>query len=447
MPLTETEETIMIVAKFGGTSLADADAIRNAVNILRDNPERKYMVVSAPGKRFGEDIKVTDLLYQVYEAAENGRDYMPALRLVQERFEQIAADLDIELDLDREFEMIIARIEEKPSRDYLASRGEYLNAKVISAYLGWPMIDAANTIFFDSRRRFDEAATYPVLRRAMRRAEHAVIPGFYGGIGRDEICTFSRGGSDVTGAIAARAVKADVYENWTDVNGLLTADPRVIPEAKTMEWISYRELRELSYMGASVMHEDTVLPVRTAGIPIHICNSSDPSAHGTWIVSGMPDHVKKRGISGIAGKTGFSNLQIEKVMMNVEIGFGASVLRIIAEHGVSFEHMPTSMETMSVLVSTPQLDHCRDEILKEIDDELHPDRIFIEDGIALIAVVGEGISNTGAAARILQVIADADISIRMVDASFGELIVIVAVPETDYQRTVRALYDGLKKDM
>ncbi len=437
----------MITAKFGGTSLADGNAVRNAVSILKADPERKFVVVSAPGKRFDDDIKVTDLFLHIYRSASAGEPYDLYLAAIMERFDGITEELQIDLDLSAEYKKIERHIKEDLSRDYLASRGEYLNARIISAYLGWPLIDSANVVFFDENGRLDEAATYHALRRAMKKAQKAVIPGFYGSDRDGNIHTFSRGGSDVTGAIVARAGHADVYENWTDVDGLMTADPRVIPEAKTMEWISYRELRELSYMGATVMHEDTVLPVKSAGIPIHICNTKNPSAHGTWIVSGMPDHVKKRSISGIAGKTGFSNIQIEKVMMNTEIGFGATVLRIIANHGVSFEHMPTSMETMSVLCSSESLDGCRDEILQEIDTELQPDRIFIEDGIALIAVVGEGISNTGAAAKILQVIADADISIRMVDASFGELIVIVAVPEEDYRRTVRALYEGLKDKM
>ncbi len=431
--------------KFGGSSLADADQIRKACAIIEAEPSRRYVVVSAPGKRCKEDIKVTDLLYAVYDEAEAGHDIGEALNRVAVRYQEIIFDLGITFNLDHEIARIRTIMETTPSREYIASRGEYLNARIIAAYLNWPFADAADFVLFDEKHRFMEKETYKKAAEVLKGMEHAVIPGFYGVNVKGEVCTFSRGGSDITGAIVARAVKAKLYENWTDVSGMLTADPGIVENPQVIDWISYRELRELSYMGASVLHEDAVFPVKGAGIPINIRNTNRPGDPGTMIVSGRPSSIRKRVVTGIAGKKGLSNIQIEKSMMNAEVGFGVSVLSVIANHGVSYEHTPTSIDTMSVLVASKELDHCRKEVLAEIDKAVHPDRIFIEDGIAIVAVVGEGLSrNVGFGAKLLGIIADAGVNVRMIDVGFSELNIIIGVDQKDYEKVFRAIYKGLE---
>lgn len=431
------------VVKFGGTSLADASQIRKACAIVREDPQRRYMVVSAPGKRYGDDIKVTDLLYQLYDAAVNGKETEPILHQIEVRYQEIIDDLDIGFDLQYEMHLIRMSLK-KPDQEYLASRGEYLNAKIIAEYMEWPFVEAGDHVFFDEEHHFMAALTYASMAEALNSLEHAVIPGFYGRDRKHHIRVFSRGGSDITGAICARAVHASVYENWTDVNGMLSADPRIVDHPKRIEEVSYQELRELAYMGASVLHEDAVFPVRTAGIPINIRNTNEPENPGTMI---RPAHTPENGkheVTGIAGKKGLSNIQIDKAMMNTEVGFGAKVLEILAEHHVPYEHTPTSIDTMSVIVSTADLENCRREILAEINEQLKPDRVLIEDHIALVAVVGEGIARKpGFAADVLKAIADAGINVRMIDVSFSELNVIIGVDEKNYEKTIRAIYEEM----
>ena len=430
--------------KFGGTSLADAQMIKRCADIVLADDSRRYVIVSAPGKRSADDEKVTDLLYALYSENELHHDTEPILRRIMERFENIVHDLSVDFDLDSEFDVIRENLEKGASRDYFASRGEYLNAKIFAAYIDRPFVDAADLIRFYDNRLLNEHQTYRDTAEMLDEILYAVIPGFYGCDQRGRITTFTRGGSDVTGAIIARAVGADLYENWTDVDGIMSADPRIIDNPKKIDVISYRELRELSYMGASVLHEDAVLPVRKVGIPIQLRNTMNPEAAGTMIVSRTPPGVVKHAVTGIAGKKGFSNLQIESVMMNSRIGYGAKVLEILADNGVSYEHTPTSIDMINVIAETSYLEKNRNNIVMEIDRQLHPDRIFIEDGIALTAVVGEGISgNVGVAAKVLQCIADAGISIRMVDAGFSELNILIGVSENDYERTLQALYRGL----
>lgn len=434
----------MKTVKFGGTSLADAAMIRRCAEIVRSDKERRFVVVSAPGKRNAGDTKITDLLYHLHDSRKDTAEADRTLEVIRSRFETIAEDLGIQIDLDRDFRQMKENLEDDDSADWYASRGEYLNARIFAAYLGWPLIDAADLIRFRQRHVLDEEKTYANVERVLKDVTHAVIPGFYGKNRNGNVTTFSRGGSDVTGAIIARAVKADIYENWTDVNGVMSADPRVIDNPKKVQCISYRELRELSYMGASVLHEDAVFPIRNTGIPIQIRNTMDPENEGTMIVYRYPVDMKKHAVTGIAGKKGFSNLQIEMAMMNSQVGFGAKILEIIASHGISYEHTPTSIDIMSVIADTEGLEKHRVQILNEISEAYHPDRLFIEDGMALVAVVGEGIStNVGIAARVLQSIADAGINVRMIDAGCSELNIIIGVNESDYEKTIHALYDGL----
>ena len=432
------------VAKFGGTSLADAERIRHAADILRQDPSRRYVVVSAPGKRYPGDEKITDLLYALDAERKNGEDTDGLVRQIFSRFQEIAADLGIGLDLAAEQEAFEKELAGDCTTDWIVSRGEYLCAKIVACYLGWPFVDAARMIRFRQDGRLEEALTYASARSVLEDMEYAVIPGFYGAGPNGRIMTFSRGGSDVTGSITARAVQADLYENWTDVSGIMSADPRIINDPKRIRWISFRELRELSYMGASVLHEDAVFPLKNTGIPIRVCNTMAPEEEGTMIVSRYPVDLVNHPVTGIAGKKGFSNLQIELAMMNSQVGFGAKVLQIIAENGVSYEHTPTSIDIMSVIAETQAFEPCRNRIMQEIDNTFHPDRMFIEDGMALVAVVGEGIStNVGVAAKVLKSISEAGINVRMIDAGCSELNIIIGVNETDFEKTIRALYDTL----
>ena len=438
----------MKVVKFGGTSLADADAIRHAASIIKSDPDRRYTVVSAPGKRSSEDIKITDLLIRLYEETQAYKDSTKTLGLIEQRFADIVAGLGISFDLKKEMDKLERSLQDDPGREELLSRGEYLNARIIAAYLQWPFVDAGLLIRFGSDHRLDNAKTDEQIRKVLTGMEHAVIPGFYGCDPDGNIVTFSRGGSDVSGAVVARALKADLYENWTDVSGIMSADPRIIADPRRVDWISYRELREMSYMGATVLHEEAVFPVRDAGIPIQIRNTMDPDAEGTMIVSVLPKEARKHTITGIAGKKGLSDLYIEKAMMNAEVGFGAKVMNIIAGYGVPYEHTPTSIDTMSVIVETESLEPWRNQIISEIDKQLKPDRIMIEDGIALVAVVGEGLwQNTGFAAKMFSILSEAGISVRMIDASFSEMNIIIGVNSADYEKTVRVLYSGLQEYM
>ena len=434
------------VVKFGGTSLATADQIRKAVDIVRADPARRYVVVSAPGKRSGSDTKVTDLLYSCYDKAVRGSSYEETLRQIESRFSDIIDSLGVSFDITEEMSILRAHLETAPLKDYMASRGEYLNAKIIAAYLDYPFIDASETIFFREDGSLDDEKTYRILGDRLNALPHAVIPGFFGVLPNGEIHTFSRGGSDVTGSIAARSVHAALYENWTDVSGMLSADPRIVDDPRVIEKITYTELRELSYMGASVLHEDAIFPVRKAGIPINIRNTNRPQDPGTLIAPSVEKSTRK--VTGIAGKKGFSGILVEKSMMNARVGFTSRLLQILAEHGVSFEHCPTGIDTISIIVSTDQLKPVRDDLLKHIQKELEPETLLVDDGFAMIAVVGRGmVSTKGTAARIFKALADSDVNIRMIDQGSSELNIIVGVDEADYETAIRSIYHEMESLM
>ena len=383
-----------------------------------------------------------------YDAACAGEDFLPTLREIRQRFADIIAQLQLQVDLTADFKTITSHLCSVPQRDYMASRGEYLNSKLLAAYLGVPFIDATQMILFHTDGSFDVEASNTTIARKLANVERAVIPGFYGTLPDGMIHTFSRGGSDVTGSIIARAVGADLYENWTDVSGVLAADPRIVENPRIIDYITYRELRELSYMGASVLHEDAVFPVRQANIPINVRNTNRPSDSGTFIVSTLPPNVHKRKVTGIAGHKGFSSVYVEKSMMNGEIGFVAKLLNIFVSYGISFDHCPSGIDTVSIIVSTSALVHMRNEILHEIETQLHPDKVSIEDDLALIAIVGQGmISTKGTAAHIFHIIADANINIRMIDQSSNELNIIIAVSETEYELAVQSLYHAVERAM
>jgi len=432
------------VVKFGGSSLASAAQIKKAAAIIRSDEARCFVVVSAPGKRDSTDIKITDLLYRCCDLAVAGLNFDEPLALIRDRFSEIITELGITLDLEAEMETIRAHLSENPQRDYMASRGEYLNAKVISAYLGFGFLDAARCVVFRDNGTFDAEVTNRNLSAALAHATSVVVPGFYGAMNDGTICTFSRGGSDVTGAIVARAVGADLYENWTDVSGMLAADPRIVHNPRSIDYITYQELRELAYMGASVMHEDAVFPVRKVGIPINIRNTNAPADAGTMIVPALPENYTGQRVTGIAGKTGFSSIHVEKSMMNSEVGFGATLLQILASHQIPFEHCPTGIDTISVVVGTDHLAPVRESVVEEISARLHPEIVKVEDNLAMIAVVGEGmVFSKGTAAGIFRAISDAGINIRMIDQGSSEMNIIIGVQEEDYACAINSIYQSV----
>ena len=430
-----------IVVKFGGSSLADAEHFRKVADIVKADPRRRFVVASAPGKRGDGDTKVTDLLYRCYDAAVAGGNWRSVLEQIRTRYADIIAGLGIEFDLDRELETISAHLAGQPSRDYMASRGEYLNSRILAVFLGFPFFDAAKLVRFTPEGAFDEEATNTLIGAALSDAENGVVPGFYGATAGGRAFTFSRGGSDVTGSLVARGVGAAVYENWTDVSGMLFTDPHIVPDPRPIEYITYRELRELAYMGASVLHEDAVFPAGKANIPINIRNTNRPADTGTWIVGEVPSNQRIPTVTGVAGKRGFCSVNIEKSSMNGEIGFGKKLLECFAECGLSFEHCPTGIDTMSVILNSAAFLEKKDAVTEKILTRLHPEYLSVEYDMALVAVVGHGmVASRGVAARIFRTVADAGVNIRMIDQGSSELNIILGVDGADLEETIRSIY-------
>lgn len=427
--------------KFGGSSLADAAHFRRVADIVRADPARRYVVASAPGKRNPDDRKVTDLLYRCYEKARAREDIRADFARIAGRYNEIIRGLGLDCDISGELAYIYDGINRHTGRDFAASRGEYLSALILAKYLKYDFIDAESVIFFGENGTFDSEKTHNALQEELKKHARAVIPGFYGMMPNGTIKTFSRGGSDVTGSIVAEAVEAELYENWTDVSGCLMADPRIVDDPKPIRTVTYRELRELSYMGASVLHEDAIFPVRAAGIPINIRNTNDADAPGTMIVAGTNEYDAKTVITGIAGKKGFSVITIEKDMMNAELGLGRKVLDVLEDNGISFEHLPSGVDTMSVIVPSNELAGRRERLIASINRVCRPDSIVCEDGLALLAVVGRGmVKARGTAARVFDAISNAGVNIRMIDQGSSELNIIVGVEEKDLELALRAIY-------
>ena len=429
------------VVKFGGSSLADANQFRKVYEIIKSDDERRYVVPSAPGKRFKDDIKVTDLLYKAYNA-QSEKEMTLTFNEIKERYQNIIDDLHLDISLEEDFKVIEKAFQEQIGEDYAASRGEYLNGKVLACYLGFEFIDAKDVIFIDSHGNYDAKKTDAILQERLAQVEYAVIPGFYGSLydGSNTVKACSRGGSDVTGAIVAKNGKVDLYENWTDVSGFLIADPRIVKNPDVIETITYKELRELSYMGASVLHENSVFPVRSEGIPINIKNTNKPEDPGTLIEESTchkPAHV----ITGIAGTKGFATVMIEKDMMNSEIGFGRKVLQVFEEHDLSFEHMPSGIDTMTIIVNTEEFIDKEQDILAGIHRVVQPDSIILESDLALIAVVGRGMkASRGTAARVFNALARENINIKMIDQGSSELNIIIGVRNCYFEPAIKAIY-------
>ena len=429
------------VVKFGGSSLASAEQFKKVGAIIRSDAGRRFVVPSAPGKRFDKDTKVTDMLYACYALAESGKEFGRELRQIEQRYQEIIDGLELELSLEKEFSLIRENFANKAGKNYAASRGEYLNGIVMANYLGYEFVDAAEVIVFHEDGSFDMERTIAVLGARLKDMKNAVIPGFYGALPDGQVITFSRGGSDITGSLVAAAIHADLYENWTDVSGFLVTDPRIVVNPEVIETITYRELRELSYMGATVLHEEAIFPVRKEGIPINIRNTNAPEDKGTLIVESTCRKPKYT-ITGIAGKKGFASLTIEKDMMNSEVGFGRKVLEVFEKNGISFEHMPSGIDTMTVFVHQSEFEEKEQKVLAGIHRAVRPDSVELESGLALIAVVGRGMrSNRGTAGRIFSALSHANVNVKMIDQGSSELNIIIGVKNEDFEPAIQAIYN------
>ena len=430
----------IIVSKFGGSSLADGNQFRKVKDILLSDNRRKFIIPSAPGKRNSKDFKITDLLYLCQAHIESSIPLDDVFNLISNRYKAIVYELDLSLDIENYLNEIKKDIENGASKEYAASRGEYLNGIILANYLDFKFIDAKDVIIFNKYGSLDNEATYKALKNTLSNYEKAVIPGFYGCDPLGNIVTFSRGGSDITGALVAASMNADLYENWTDVSGFLMADPKIVKNPMQIKKITYRELRELSYMGASVLHEDSVFPVRNAGIPINIKNTNLPSDPGTLIVKDMePDYNNP--IKGIAGKKDFTVISIEKAMMNSELGFCRKVLSILEQNCVSFENMPSGIDTVCVVISDSQLNNKIDILVDEIKRACNPDSIVVHPNMALIATVGNGMSsNKGVATKIFSSLSDSNINIRMIDQGSSEINILIGIENDDFEKGINSIY-------
>lgn len=436
----------MKVCKFGGTSMATAESIRQVESIIKSDPLRKYVVVSAPGKRFKGDTKVTDLLYAAAAEKEQFGIAGSAIEEIRDRFSSLAKELDIEIDIDKYVDEVEDGINSAETSDYAASRGEYLAAIVLAEKLGYKFIDAADVVKFKHDGTFDAESTNDLVKELMEITTGVVIPGFYGRMPDKSIKTFSRGGSDVTGAIVARGVGATIYENWTDVNGFMVTDPAIVKGARQIEVLSYEELRELSYMGASVLHPDSIFPVKEDRIPINIRNTFEPDNKGTLIISDTSAYPRNSTITGIAGRKGNTTISLKKAMMNSELGFGRRVLSVLERYGISFEHMPTGIDTMSIVITDRVLNGIEQKVLDDIKGKVNPDSIEVLHSLALIAVVGHGMANQmGTAAKIFVALYEAGVNVRMIDQGSSEMNIIIGVEEKDYETAVRAIYSAFFK--
>ena len=431
-----------IVTKFGGSSLADAGQFRKVKDILLLDEARQYVIPSAPGRRFKDDDKVTDLLYRCHKQKSAGEDYQDTFDLIAARYMDIAEELGLHVDLGAALDEVNEKIDAGANADYCASRGEYLNGLLLADFMGWRFMDAAEAVKFTADGAFDAETTNTLMAEKLSDGVPTVVPGFYGSYPDGTIKTFSRGGSDITGAIVARAVEASVYENWTDVSGFLMADPRIVPHPREISSITYKELRELSYMGASVLHEDAMFPVHKAGIPTNIRNTNDPSHPGTIISLNAPHDDLHPTITGIAGRKGFSVISIEKAMMNSELGFGRRMLEALEECNVSFEHMPSGIDTMTVFVHQSEFEEKEQKVLSGIHRAVSPDSIELESDLALIAVVGRGMrSNRGTAGRIFSALSHANVNVKMIDQGSSELNIIIGVKNEDFEPAIQAIYN------
>ena len=434
------------VAKFGGSSVADGIQLTKTKQIIEQDPDRRYVVVSAPGKRYESDNKITDILYLCKTHIEHNLPYDQLFQVVADRFMAVQINLGVKVDLLRYFDEIRENLKQNPSADYIASRGEYLNAVLVAAFLGYDFVDTKDLIKFDAKGKLLMTETDEAILAELEKHERAVLPGFYGSLPDGSVKTFSRGGSDITGALVARAMHADVYENWTDVSGFLMADPRIVKNPQQIRKISYKELRELSYMGASVLHEDAIYPARMANVPINIRNTNAPEDPGTMITGeseAYSDEGENRIITGIAGSKDFTVVALYKNMMSSERGFVRRILGILDDYDINFEHLPSGIDTVSVVMSNQAINGRIDEVLDEFRTRLRPDSVDVFENMALVATVGHGMSfRPGVSAKLFTALAEAGVNIRMIDQGSSEMNIIVGVENKDFETAIRAIYQA-----
>ena len=430
-----------IVTKFGGSSLADANQFKKVKNIISSNSDRKFVVPSAPGKRNSKDSKITDLLYLCHAHVDTGISLDDVFNHIKERYTGIVKDLNLDFNIEEHLSIVKKDLEDGASKDYAASRGEYLNGLILANYLGFEFVDAKDVIVFNEDGTLDDDATDEALKDKLSKVKNAVIPGFYGADKDGNIVTFSRGGSDVTGALVAKSINADLYENWTDVSGFLMADPRIVENPKPIETITYSELRELSYMGASVLHEDSIFPVRKSGIPINIKNTNRPEDKGTFIVKDSDLSQNPNIVTGIAGKKDFTVISISKASMNSELGFCRKLLSVLEQNGISFENMPSGIDTVCLVIAESELKKKQKAVLDGIKASCNPDSIEVHPGMAMIATVGRGMNKQrGTAARIFKALSEAEINIRMIDQGSSEMNILVGIENSHFEKGIEAIY-------
>jgi len=439
--------TDIVVAKFGGSSLADKDQFIKVKDIISSDKNRRYIIPSAPGKRHSRDHKITDLLYMCHQLASHGLNFDEVYNVVEDRYRGIRLGLELDLDIDGALGEIRKNIKEGASKDYSGSRGEYLNGLILSSYLGFEFIDPKDLIVFNERGQLEEERTEELIGKKLKDVSYAVIPGFYGARGNGDIVTFSRGGSDVTGSLIANGVKARLYENWTDVSGFLMADPRIVRDPKTIEFITYKELRELSYMGAPVLHEESIFPVKKDGIPINIRNTNRPEDTGTMIVDDSTEE-RPRKITGIAGRKDFTVINIEKALMNEEKGFLRKAISVFETNGVSIEHIPSGMDTVSVVAANTELNGKIGKIEEELRIYCNPDTISHDSNMALIAVVGRGMAKTkGISGKVFTALGNNDINVRMITQGSSKLInIIIGVDNEDFEKAMEGIYRAFENE-
>ncbi len=430
----------MKVVKFGGSSLADSSQFKKVKEIVEADKDRRYVVVSAPGKGKNNDHKVTDLLYMCYQLASHGLNFDEVYGIIKDIYKAICEELELTVNIDDILDIVHEDIRSGASRDYTASRGEFINGILMADFLGFKFVDAKELIVFDGDT-LDAIKTEDTIKEKLADIEYAVIPGFYGANAEGEIVTFSRGGSDVTGSLISNGVVADLYENWTDVSGFLMADPKIVKGAKTIEKITYKELRELSYMGAPVLHEESIFPVKKHGIPINIKNTNNPEDAGTLIINGE-DKESEHPITGIAGKKDFSVISIEKTLMNSELDFFRKLISVFETNDIPIEHMPSSIDSISVIVPTIAIAHKLSKVIEEIKIYCKPNSIVSQSNMALLAVVGRGMVRTkGVSGRIFTALAKSGVNIRMISQGSSEMNIIIGIENEDFESAIKAIYD------
>ena len=432
------------VVKFGGSSLADANQFQKVKNIIQADSSRRIVVVSALGKRNKSDHKITDLLFLTGAHLKYGVDAKSVFNIVKERYFEVKKDLNLSIDLEKEFEIIESKFSSNIDEEYLVSRGEYLAAKLMASYLGFTFVDAEDLIFFDYDGNINEEKTIEALKAILKEKNNIVVPGFYGAYPDGKIHLLSRGGSDVTGSILAKAYSATIYENWTDVSGFLVTDPRIVNNPKQIKEISYEELRELSYMGANVLHEDTIFPVQELEIPINVKNTNSPEDSGTIITSNPKDTSQI--ITGIAGKKGFLSITIIKKQKKQKIEVIRNVLEVLAKYNVNVEHMPSSIDSFSLIIDSKEVNKRLYELIAEIKSIDEITDVIVENDIALVAVVGRNMATKpGISAKIFSIFGTNKINIKVIAQASQELSIIVGVENAQFENAIKAIYEGLVK--